>query len=250
MKKVILFFCISYFNCFVLKAQNRNDSSLQKFERFSGTIKSKAFTDKGVGIYMFNQIIGERQNIKSFQTPFKGLAIVQLRGGKLKTISKGVTQNRTEGEIWTIPAHQSMQFLTDDDAATVQVIVINEDSVSSSKIKARKPGKDTVTSVNYTGYNSGIVKRRTYVTNTQSSFLVEIWDMMAALGKKSSKISFPGAAILEVRTGTGRFIVDGKTYEMKTGSTIEINEGSSLEIDTQRVQQPINFRVIIISSSN
>ena len=249
MKKVILFFCISIFSGLILTAQNRTDSTPQKFERFSGTISAKAFAEQSVGIYIFNQIIGEKQNFRSFQTPFTGLTIIQLRGGKLKTISNGATRDRREGEIWTIPAHQSMQYITDDDAATVQVIVIKEDSSSSNKSKPQRPGKDTAVSMNYTAYAAGILKRRTYVTNTQSSFLVEIWDMIAAPGKRSPRISFPGVAIVEVRTGSGRFITDGKTYEMKTGSTIKINEGSSLEIETQRDQQAMNFRVILISSS-
>jgi hypothetical protein len=130
----------------------------------------------------------------------------------------------------------------------VQVILINEDSASSSKLKAPQGIRDTTVTKTYTNYIPGIVRRKVFVAYAQSSFLVEIWDMMAALGRKFEKINFPGAVVFEVRTGSGRFIVDGKSYDVKTGSTLLLNEGSVLEIDTQQAQKPFNFRAVVITT--
>lgn len=243
---ILLFFCVFLLECASLHAQNRRDSALQKFERFSGTVNTKAAA--GVRVNVFNQVIGERQSRKALSTPFTGLMIVQLRGGDLSTVIDGATQKRTEGEFWTVAAHQSMQLLTEDNAASIQVILIQEDSAISRKVKAPPAVKDTAVTKTYGGYMPGIVRRKVFTANAQSSFLVEVWDMMAALGKRSEKISFPGAVVFEVRTGSASFIVDGKSNEMKTGSTLLLNEGSSLEIDTRKVEKPFNFRAVVIAT--
>lgn len=232
----------------ILFAQ-RPDSVPQKFERFSGAISAKGFAEQNTGVYIFNQIIGERQTLSSFQSPLKGLAIIQLRAGRLKTITDGKELKRAEGEIWTVAAHEPLQLSTDDDAATIQVIIVREDSNSSRKAKVPSAKKDSVNAAGFSSFGTGVVRRGVFMSKARSNFSVEIWDMMAAIGTRSSKIYFPGAAILEVRTGNARFIVDGKTTELKMGSTLVINEGSSLEIETQKEQKPVNFRAIVITAN-
>ena len=103
---LLLFFCVFLLACINLQAQNRKDSAVQKFERFSGTLNTKAAT--GVRVNVFNQVIGEKQNRKGLAIPFTGLMVIQLRGGDLATVIDGKKQERTEGEFWTVAAHQSM----------------------------------------------------------------------------------------------------------------------------------------------
>jgi hypothetical protein len=243
---LLLFFCLLIPGCFKVAAQNRQDSVFQKFERFSGSVNTKAAA--GVRVNIFNQAIGERQNRKALATPFPGLMIVQLKAGDLRTVINGVARERREGEFWVVPAHETMQVLTGDDVASVQVIVINEDPAASAKLKAAARATDTALAKTYTSYMPGVIRRKVFTAVAPSSFHVEIWDMMAALGKKLEKISFPGAAVFEVMTGSASFTVEGKRYEMRMGSTLFLNEGSTLEIDTQKSQDPFHFRATVITN--
>lgn len=100
---------------------------LDQFERFSGetTIRT-ADGDRNVRVDVRNWIIGSGMRIDELPLPFRGLMVVQLRGGELTTVIDDERQERLEGEIWTVPAGVAMRLETEDDSAIVQTVVVGE----------------------------------------------------------------------------------------------------------------------------
>jgi len=66
------------------------------------------------------------QRIASLELPFRGLTIVEVRGGRVSTIIDGRRVERRVGEIWSVPAGSTMQLETGDDMATLQTTVIGD----------------------------------------------------------------------------------------------------------------------------
>jgi quercetin dioxygenase-like cupin family protein len=66
------------------------------------------------------------QRIAALELPFRGLTIVELRGGRLTTVIEGQRVARSLGEIWSVPAGTPVQVETGDDMATFQTTVIGE----------------------------------------------------------------------------------------------------------------------------
>jgi hypothetical protein len=66
------------------------------------------------------------QRIAALELPFRGLTIVELRGGRLATVIGDQRVERTLGEIWSVPAGTPIQIETGDDMATLQTTVIGE----------------------------------------------------------------------------------------------------------------------------
>ena len=64
------------------------------------------------------------QRIAALKRPFRGLAIVELRGGRVTTIIDGQRVDRRVGEIWSVPLGSTMELETGDDMATLQTTVI------------------------------------------------------------------------------------------------------------------------------
>jgi hypothetical protein len=64
------------------------------------------------------------QRIAALELPFRGLTVVELRGGRVTTIIDGRRVERRVGEIWSVPTGSTMQLETGDDMATLQTTVI------------------------------------------------------------------------------------------------------------------------------
>lgn len=64
------------------------------------------------------------QRIAALDLPFRGLMIVELRGGRVTTILDGRRVERRVGEIWSVPVGSTMQLETGEDMATFQTTVI------------------------------------------------------------------------------------------------------------------------------
>jgi len=87
--------------------------------------------------------------------------------------------------------------------------------------------------------------REVYRASSGSGFRVEVRDVLVGPGRKASRIHLAGPAVVEVRSGAGRFTMDSTPTERKTGATFALPEGQTLDIENPGVV-PITLRVQII----
>jgi hypothetical protein len=103
-------------------AQQQNNPHVTTTERFAGSVRVRG-QDQPVKVLIQNWTIDERQTIASLPLPAGGTVVAQLRGGKLITIIDGKREPRQTEDWWTVPAGKTMGIETEDDTATLQVIV-------------------------------------------------------------------------------------------------------------------------------
>ncbi len=102
----------------------------------------------------------------------------------------------------------------------------------------------------YRQYARGLLARTAYTAHAETPFHVEIWDLLIGPGMATDTLSLPGATVLEVRSGSGLIVIDGKQDELQLGSSLAVDEGRTFQIDNSRGDQPISLRAVVIRTRN
>ena len=97
----------------------------------------------------------------------------------------------------------------------------------------------------YTELSKGLLTRTVFETDTPGALHIEVRDLLVGPGQTTVGTSLPGAAVFDVRLGSGNLVLDGKTRELQTGTTVAISEGQSFVIEN-REGNPIAIRVHLI----
>ena len=77
----------------------------------------------------------------------------------------------------------------------------------------------------------GLLTRTLFIAPSGSGFRVEIRDFLVGPRQRTSDVSLPGPAILEVRSGSGFVTVAGYSQKVQIGSTFALPEGAAFAID-------------------
>jgi len=91
----------------------------------------------------------------------------------------------------------------------------------------------------------GVFTRVVHRTAANIRPRVEVRDVEVAAGKSASSLSFPGAAVIEVRAGKGSLRVATRAAEISAG-TFGLSEGDSLQV-SNKASEPLSLRVYVIS---
>ncbi len=71
---------------------------------------------------VYDWIIGARRGTLNF--PFEGIAILELRSGKVETTINGVTVARRSPEIWVVPQGSEVSIKTTSEVASLHGVVL------------------------------------------------------------------------------------------------------------------------------
>ncbi len=96
-------------------------------------------------------------------------------------------------------------------------------------------------------YAPGLLARVNYEADATGRYRVALWDLLVGPGKTSEPANLPGGAVVEVRSGNGRAVIDGNAREITGGSTFVVNEGSSLALANGSADLALALRVTLIS---
>jgi hypothetical protein len=94
----------------------------------------------------------------------------------------------------------------------------------------------------YAEMTKGLLSRTVFESAGPPGTRIEIRDLFVGPGQSSESASLPGAAVFDVRSGSGSLVHGGQSQEVKTGTTIGISEGESFAIQNQ-ADLPIIIRV-------
>jgi hypothetical protein len=97
-------------------------------------------------------------------------------------------------------------------------------------------------------YAPGLLARVNYQSDAEGRWRVAIWDLLVGPGKTSDAVRLPGGAVIEVRGGSGRAIIDGKPREISGGTTFAVDEGSSLALANGSTELALALRVTLIAA--
>ena len=72
--------------------------------------------------------------------------------------------------------------------------------------------------------------RTLFKTSTASGFRVEVLELLVGPRQRTGDTSFAGAAILDVRAGSGVVTGREKSREIKTGATLALSQGETFSV--------------------
>lgn len=93
----------------------------------------------------------------------------------------------------------------------------------------------------------GLATRSVFVVEptAKDPYHVDVQDILVAPGKEAVSVPLQGAAIFEVRTGSGTATIGEKSQEVGTGLTFSVAEGEALKI-AAKGDGPITLRAYVI----
>jgi len=97
----------------------------------------------------------------------------------------------------------------------------------------------------YVEAGKGLLTRTVFETDAPGDLHVEVRDLLVGPGQTTASVSLPGAAIFEVRLGSGTVVVNDKPRQIQTGATMAVSEGESFVIENKG-ENPIAIRVHLI----
>jgi len=97
----------------------------------------------------------------------------------------------------------------------------------------------------YAEVTKGLLSRTVFEAAGPPGTRIEIRDLLVGPGQNTESVSLPGAAALDVRSGSGTIVRGGQSQEFRTGATLGISEGESFVIQN-KADIPIMVRVNLL----
>jgi hypothetical protein len=93
--------------------------------RFSGfvRIRTSAGVDS-VRVELSNLDLHGRTTVDRLELPFEGTLVAYIQAGTATTVTDGKRQERSQGQIWTVPPGASLGLTTGRDAASLQMVLV------------------------------------------------------------------------------------------------------------------------------
>jgi hypothetical protein len=103
----------------------------------------------------------------------------------------------------------------------------------------------------YRSFAPGLLVRTRFAApaDKDARHAMEVWDVMVGPGKASEKARLPGAAVIEVRSGTGVLRVSDKPHELRAGATASIDDGADFTLTNSDKDAPLILRVTLIRAA-
>jgi gentisate 1,2-dioxygenase len=92
----------------------------------------------------------------------------------------------------------------------------------------------------------GLLTRSRFAAQAAGGRRIELWDLLVGPGRRSGDATLPGAAVFEVRGGTGRIVIDGKEQELRSGATLPVPERASFQLINTRTDLGLSIRATVI----
>lgn len=101
----------------------------------------------------------------------------------------------------------------------------------------------------YAATDIGVLTRTVFQTDAPSGSRIEVTDWRLPAGKLTTPISLPGAAFIEVRSGTGTVQVGDTKQEVALGSIISASQGLTFTVAAFN-QSELNLRLYVVSGTS
>lgn len=79
----------------------------------------------------------------------------------------------------------------------------------------------------------GLATRTLFQTSDGAGTQVEVRDLLLGPGQKTESTKLPGAAVLEIRSGSGMLVAGEKQQELALGTTLSVPENATFRIENK-----------------
>jgi hypothetical protein len=97
----------------------------------------------------------------------------------------------------------------------------------------------------YVELGQGILYRKLFESAGPDGLTIEVRDLLVGPRRQTSKVTLPGAALCEMRSGSGTLTTDDHTQDLGYGAAFMLPEGSTFAI-SNKSDNPISIRVHLI----
>jgi len=176
-----------------------------------------------------NYIIAGNQRVK-IEPPIKGLHLVEAKAGKFVAVVNNKKQEHKTGDFWVIKPGNELFIETDDDAAILQVYTIGGNFLKGNEKIASdvtfRPAEGQ-----YKLLKENAFARESYSIGDPSRPLVKILDINVGPGKKTEPITFTGYAMIQVLSGSGVLIPEGREIKATLGTTLTLDPDKPIVVN-------------------
>jgi hypothetical protein len=96
----------------------------------------------------------------------------------------------------------------------------------------------------YSQLGSGIMTRTLYETAAMNGLRVEVRDLLVGPQQRTGRVTLPGSAVCEVRSGSGVLTAGGKGREFQVGAAFLLSDSESFAIENTS-EIPVTLRAYL-----
>ena len=106
-------------------AEQPAQAGMHQDRRFSGYVRlqTKAGVDS-VRVELTNLDVPSSTTVDRLELPFQGTLVAYIQAGSATVLTNGVKQERSQGQIWTVPPGASLGITTGRDAVSLQTVLV------------------------------------------------------------------------------------------------------------------------------
>ena len=129
-----------------------------------------------------------------------------------------------------------------DKRVDVKTTMLPEVAAGDNAFSSYRPAKA------YAAYDNGILGRTVFQAGATAGSSIEVRDWKLAPGKQTAAIALPGAAFIEVRSGSAQLQAAGQTQELQLGAIVHVSQDEPFTI-TNGGQATLTMRVYVVTGS-
>lgn len=130
-------------------------------------------------------------------------------------------------------------------AFSLSAAVLMVCALSGSELKAQVTPKPPPPATTFQQLAPGLLVRPVFSSRLPDGGTIELWDLLTGPGRQSDSTRLPGAAVLEVRGGSGRIVLDGKPQDVRPGTMLAVPDGSTVAFLNGREDNGLSIRAVI-----
>lgn len=92
----------------------------------------------------------------------------------------------------------------------------------------------------------GMLARVRHQPTSSGVYVVQVWDLLVGPGIQSDAATLPGAAVLEVRAGSGTLTFAAEEVALRPGTMVSVPEGASVRVRNGDDVQGLSFRAYLV----
>jgi hypothetical protein len=132
--------------------------------------------------------------------------------------------------------------------AAVVVFTIRSGPAAAQQLDTPpQPASSTGSVPNYQPLVPGLLARTRFSVAETSGRRVQLLDLLVGPGKRSSRTSFEGPAVLELRAGDAVLTIGDRQQRISSGATVHIPARVGIEITNLRGDLDVSMRATVVT---
>ena len=128
-----------------------------------------------------------------------------------------------------------------DERVDIKTALLPEAAADEKTLSSYQPAKP------YAAAGNGLLARTVFQADAPAGSRIEVRDWKVPVGKQADNTTLPGAAFIEVRSGSGSLQAGNKKQELPLGMIVSISQDQPFNI-TNTGQELLVLRLYVVST--